>query len=77
MLQVVSVLAALLILFAYAGNQMGWLVATEPLYGAVNLVGAAVLAGVAWRERQWGFVLLEGTWAVLSLLPLLRLTLQG
>jgi hypothetical protein len=77
MLQVVSVLAALLILLAYAGNQIGWLAATEPLYGIFNLVGAAVLAVVAWRERQWGFVLLEGTWAVLSLLPLLLLTLRG
>ena len=77
MLQVVSVLAALLILLAYGGNQIGWLTATQPLYSVLNLVGAAVLAIVAWRERQWGFVLLEGTWAVLSIPPLLRLTLAG
>jgi hypothetical protein len=77
MLQVVSVLAALLILLAYAGNQSGWLTATQPLYSVLNLAGAAVLAVVAWRERQWGFVLLEGTWAVLSIPPLLRLTLPG
>ena len=32
----------------------------------LNLVGSVVLAGLAWHERQWGFLLLEAVWAVVS-----------
>ena len=34
--------------------------------------GSTVLAVDAWHGHQWGFLLLEGTWAVVSLLSLLR-----
>lgn len=37
-----------------------------------NLVGSTVLALDAWHGHQWGFLLLEGTWAVVSLLSLRR-----
>jgi hypothetical protein len=36
-------------------------------YLVLNLVGSAVLAADAWWGRQWGFVLLEGVWAAVSL----------
>lgn len=38
----------------------------------MNLVGSVVLTVIALRASQWGFVLLEGAWAVLSVPPLLR-----
>jgi hypothetical protein len=70
--QVFSIVGALLILAAYAGNQLALLDRRDRLYNLMNLVGAAVLVVIAWQARQWGFVLLEGVWTVLSVPPLLR-----
>jgi hypothetical protein len=33
----------------------------------LNLMGSTVLAVDAWHGHQWGFLLLEGTWAVVSM----------
>ena len=67
MLQVVTVLGALAILAAYAANQFGLIGPSNLSYSAMNFVGSAVLAVIAVVEVQWGFILLEGVWAILSL----------
>jgi hypothetical protein len=69
--QAVSIVGAVLILAAYAANQFGALDRSHRLYSALNLVGAAILAVIAWRAQQWGFVLLEGVWTLVSIPPLL------
>jgi hypothetical protein len=65
--QVVQVIGALLILAAYTAAQFGALKQRSRLYLVLNLAGATVLALLAWREEQWGFLLLEGVWAAVSL----------
>ena len=70
--QAISIVGAAMILAAYGANQAGWLDRTRPLYSVLNFVGSVILTAIAWRAGQWGFVLLEGVWALISLPPLLR-----
>ena len=67
MLQVVSVLGALAILGAFAANLFGWISPSNLWYSVANFLGSAVLTVVAVVDRQLGFLLLEGTWALVSL----------
>ena len=70
--QVISLGGAILILAAYAGNQIGFIEHTEAAYSWMNLIGSLVLAVIAYGAQQWGFLLLEGVWAAVSVPPLLR-----
>lgn len=70
--QLVSLAGALSILLAYGLNQVGRARPTDALYGVLNFVGASLLLWVAIVDRRAGFVLLEGAWALMSLLPLVR-----
>jgi hypothetical protein len=38
----------------------------------MNLVGALLLTWIALVDSRWGFIVLEGTWALASIPPLLR-----
>ncbi len=72
MLQAVSVVGALLILLAFAANQLGRTDTSSLSYQIANFVGSAILTVVAVIEVQLGFILLEGAWALVSLWGTIR-----
>ena len=67
MSQLVQVVGALMILAAYALAQLRLLDQRSYPYLGLNLVGSAILAFLAFEGQQWGFLLLEGAWALISL----------
>jgi hypothetical protein len=69
--QIVQVAGSLLILTAFIAAQRGRLSTQSRTYLSLNLVGAGVLAVLAARERQYGFLLLEFSWALVAALSLI------
>jgi hypothetical protein len=72
MAQLVQVLGSLLVLAAFAANQRGRLATTSLPYLLLNLAGSAILGVLAALGHQWGFLLLEASWAVVTAWSLSR-----
>lgn len=64
--QLIQIVGALLILAGFAAVQFERMRPDSRLYLALNLAGSAILAVLAYVESQWGFLLLEGVWAIVS-----------
>ena len=71
-LQIIGLLGAILILMPFAASQLGRVRTQSVAYQVPNLVGSTMLTTVAIIEVQYGFILLEGVWAVMSLIGLQR-----
>lgn len=71
-IQVLSVVGALMVLAAYGLIQSGIWRELNPGYLALNIVGSLLLGIVAVVERQAGFILLEFAWVGLGLIGVVR-----
>jgi hypothetical protein len=65
-----QVIGAMLVLAGYTASQIGWLDAKSLTYLLLNTVGAGLLSVLALLGQDWGFLLLEGVWTVVSLVAL-------
>jgi hypothetical protein len=70
--QILQVIGAILILSGFTLAQAKRLDPNDYPYLVVNLAGSGILAVLALIERQWGFLLLEGVWALVSLVAIVR-----
>jgi hypothetical protein len=64
--EVLQFVGALAILVAYALGQLRVFDVRSYVYLGLNLVGALLLAVIAYVESLWGFLLLEGAWTATS-----------
>ena len=71
--QAIQIVGALMILAGFAGQQRGMISASSWTYLWLNFVGSVILCVLAVVEEQWGFVLLEGVWAIVSAGSLVQL----
>ena len=70
--QIFSVIGAVLILAAYAALQANRIDQKGRTFCLMNFVGSSLLTWVAIVDQRIGFIILEGAWALLSLVPLFR-----
>jgi hypothetical protein len=64
--QILQVAGALLILSAYIASLVRMLDGSSWTYLVLNLFGSSLLAVLAWLDADWGFLLLEGVWAIVT-----------
>jgi hypothetical protein len=72
--QIVSLVGAILMLSAFAAHQLERLATQTKTYQMLNLIGGFLTFVAAVAAKQYGFILLEGTWTVASAYGLWRLS---
>lgn len=69
---ILEFVGALGILVPFALFQLGRMSQHGFVYLVANAVGATVLTVVAYLGDQWGFVILQGVWALAALFGIVR-----
>lgn len=61
-----------LILLAYFCNIVGWINGRSKLFFLLNIAGAGLACYASWLINYWPFVILEGTWVLVSVIGLIK-----
>ena len=61
-----QVVGAIAILIPFAANQFGRMSTHSYTYLWFNVIGSGVLAVLAAADSQWGFLMLEAVWTLVS-----------
>ena len=66
--EVVGTIGVGMILLAFFLNTFNWINGKGKLFFLLNAIGAALACYASWLIDYWPFVILEGTWFLVSLL---------
>jgi hypothetical protein len=72
--QIAQLAGAILILIAFIAAQAGSMTPQSLVYLVLNLVGGVILGVVAAVTENWGFLLLETFWSIVSAWGLIQLS---
>lgn len=61
-----------LILIAYFFSTFKWMSSQSRIFFALNTIGAAMTCYASYLIEYWPFAVLEGTWAIVSLVGWIR-----
>lgn len=61
-----------LILLAYFCNTFSWINGKSKLFFLLNIIGAGLACYASWLINYWPFVILEGTWFLVSVIGLIK-----
>jgi hypothetical protein len=61
-----------LILIAYFCSTFNWMSSQSRIFFLLNTVGAAMTCYASYLIEYWPFVVLEGTWTIVSLIGLVK-----
>jgi hypothetical protein len=66
-----------LILIAYFCSTFNWVSAHSRLFFLLNTLGAAMACYASYLISYWPFVVLEGTWTIVSVVGLIKAKVQS
>jgi hypothetical protein len=73
----IGAIGVALTLVAYFCMSFKWMSAHSRIFFLLNTVGAAMTCFASYLSSYWPFVVLEGTWTVVSLIGLIRVKSNG
>ena len=69
---IIGALGVGLILIAYFCSIFNWIDGKGKLFYFLNILGAGLACYASWLINYWPFVILEGTWCLVSVVGLLK-----